>query len=151
DQTLAAGQTVMVRSECLGDLGVKETGGFKSLFDMGLTGTHDFPWTSGKLFHPDLPFLEALDIDLVDAVSVQEISTDATRITYYKEVLGAQIESMEGAALHYVGLMEKKAFFQLRAISNQAGERNKQKWWMQDAITGLNNTLQQLLFKLHNQ
>ncbi len=151
DRSLINGQTVLVRSECLGDLGVIAKEGFQSLSDMGLTGADDFPWNRGKLWHPNHSSLNELNIAWVDAVSVQEITTDATRITYYREVLGAQIESMEGAALHYVGIMEKKPFFQLRAISNDAGERNKKKWRMKEAIAGLNETLQQLLIKLNSK
>ena len=55
---------------------------------------------------------------------------------------------MEGAALHYVGLMEKIPFIQLRAVSNYTGERNKKKWKMKEAIVNLNNELIRLLNKL---
>ncbi|HNJ95959.1 MAG TPA: futalosine hydrolase, partial [Ferruginibacter sp.] len=55
------------------------------------------------------------------------------------------IESMEGAALHYVCLQEKVPFIQLRAISNYVGERDKSKWKMQEAITNLHNELLKLL------
>jgi len=50
-------------------------------------------------------------------------------------------ESMEGAALHYVCLMENVPFVQIRGISNYIGERNKQKWDMMNSIVNLNETL----------
>ena len=52
---------------------------------------------------------------------------------------------MEGAALHYVCLMEKIPFIQLRSISNYIGERNKKKWNMQESINNLNEHLIRLI------
>ena len=48
---------------------------------------------------------------------------------------------MEGAALHYVCLMEKIPFLQIRSISNYVGERNKRNWNMKEAIANLNKKL----------
>ena len=53
----------------------------------------------------------------------------------------AVIESMEGAALHYVALMERVPFLQIRAVSNYAGERDKRKWNFGDSIGNLNREL----------
>ncbi len=44
------------------------------------------------------------------------------------EKFGAEVESMEGAAFHYVCLQQKINFLQLRSISNRVGERDKSKW-----------------------
>ena len=62
-------------------------------------------------------------------------------IKFYREVFDPVTESMEGAALHYVCLMEKVPFVQIRSISNYIGERNKQKWDMMNSIVNLNETL----------
>jgi len=51
------------------------------------------------------------------------------------------IESMEGAAFHYVCLQEAVPFLQLRAVSNMIGERDKTKWLMKEAIDNLNKEL----------
>ena len=61
------------------------------------------------------------------------------------EKFGADIESMEGAAFHYVCLQEKIKFLQLRSISNIAGERDKTKWTMKEAIVNLNIELKKLV------
>ena len=58
-------------------------------------------------------------------------------------------ESMEGAALHYVCLMENIPFVQIRSISNYIGERNKKKWNMMDSINNLNIELIKLLKMLN--
>jgi futalosine hydrolase len=55
---------------------------------------------------------------------------------------------MEGAAFHYVCLLEKIPFLQLRSISNLIGERDKTKWKMEKAIQNLNENLISLLNKL---
>jgi futalosine hydrolase len=62
-------------------------------------------------------------------------------IKFYKQKFHPVTESMEGAALHYVCLMENIPFIQLRSISNYIGERNKKKWDMKDSIVNLNETL----------
>jgi futalosine hydrolase len=62
--------------------------------------------------------------------------------------LGADIESMEGAALHYVALLENIPFLQIRSLSNFAGERDKSKWEMNKAISCLNLELQRIILKL---
>lgn len=59
------------------------------------------------------------------------------------------IESMEGAALHYVCLMEKIPFLQIRSISNHIGERDKRKWNMKEAILRLNQEIIRLTENLN--
>ena len=147
DETGCLGSVVAVRNETPGDLGVEQQGTFHSLFDLHL-GTKDaFPWKDGKLCN-ETRLLHETGLPVVDAVSVNEISTDKDRIAYYRSALKAQVESMEGAALHFIGLMEKIPFLQFRSLSNFAGERDKTKWLMKEAIVNLNTELQKTLHKL---
>ena len=141
------GSVVAVRSECIGDLGVNEQGTFKTLFDLQLLGTNTPPWQNGRLVNEG-SYLSTLSLPVVDSVSVNEISTGEETIRYYREQLQVQVESMEGAALHYVALLEKIPFLQLRSISNFIGERDKTKWKMKEAIANLNRELLQHLTKL---
>ena len=62
-------------------------------------------------------------------------------IQFYRDTFDPVTESMEGAALHYVCLMENIPFLQIRSISNYIGERNKKKWDMNQSIYDLNNAL----------
>lgn len=142
----ALGIVVAVKSEAVGDLGVKEETGFKSLFDLKLAGDNLYPWKNGVLTN-ESEFIESSGLPIVKAVTVNEISTNVSIINYYRHQLNAEIESMEGAALHYVGLMEKIPFLQIRSLSNFIGERDKTKWQMEEAIASLNNKLQELLTK----
>ncbi len=145
---LPLSKTVVVKQDSIGDLGVFENKQFKNIFELGLIEKNNSPWQNEKLLNTNTDLLKITGLQIVDSVSIQEITTDRNRIDYYKNTLGAEIETMEGAALHYIGLMEIIPFLQLRTISNYAGERNKTKWKLQESIEQLNVELQQLLIKL---
>lgn len=149
DEGLVLGNVVVVASETIGDLGVAESGSFTSLFGLKLNDKNSFPWTDGKLCNSN-EIVQQLNLPVVDSVSVNEISTNARRIEYYRNNLGAAIESMEGAALHYVSLRENIPFLQIRSLSNFVGERDKSKWKMKEAIASLNHELQMVISKLMN-
>lgn len=140
------GSIVAVKNETVGDLGVAEQNGFQSLFDLKLLSPNLTPWTDGVLRNED-HHITSLGLPIVDGVTVNEISTKEETIRYYHENLGAQVETMEGAALHYVGLVEKIPFLQIRSLSNYIGERDKTRWEIKKAIANLNRELQHLLTK----
>lgn len=142
--SLVPGTVVTVRDEIVADLGVMEDGSFHNLFDLGLAEADAYPFRKGKLVNSNR-LITQLSYPVVRAITVNEITTDPSRTGYYRKQLKATIESMEGAALHYIGLMEKIPFLQLRAISNYIGERDKSKWKMQQAIRKLNKALIELL------
>ena len=137
-------EVVVVQTETIGDLGVKESAGFQSLFDLKLLSTDLFPWKNARLKN-DNETLNNLNLRVVVGVSVNEISTHPETVSYYQNSLGAEVETMEGAALHYVGLMEKILFLQVRSLSNFVGERDKTKWEIKKSIATLNRELQNLL------
>jgi futalosine hydrolase len=138
------GDVVIVKSETIGDLGVQERSGFRSLFDLNLLSADLAPWKDGRLVNED-PLLGTIKLPKVNGVTVNEISTNEQTIRFYRDQLLAQIETMEGAALHYVALMERLPFVQIRSLSNYIGERDKTKWEMKKAIANLNRELQHLL------
>lgn len=140
------GEVVVIKNETIGDLGVQENDGFRSLFDLKLLSADLSPWQDGQLKNEN-KIVDTIGLRTVDGVTVNEISTNQHIIAYYREKLRAQVESMEGAALHYVGLMEKIPFLQIRSLSNFIGERDKTKWEIKKAIHNLNRELQNLLAK----
>jgi len=142
--TMPLAEVVVVRNETIGDLGVNESAGFQSLFDLKLLSANLTPWKDGRLTN-EYELLDKLNLKVVDGITVNEISTNAQTIAYYQNQLKAEIETMEGAALHYVGLMEKIPFLQVRSLSNFIGERDKSKWEMKKSISHLNKELQNLL------
>jgi futalosine hydrolase len=147
NEGLALGEVVVVRSEAIGDEGVRERGQFLSLFQMNLALMQEFPWENSRLVNRWLEEGLGAGLRTVNGVSVNEVSTYGDQIVYYRKQLGADIETMEGAALHYTALMEGVPFIQLRAISNYIGERDKSLWKMAEAVDRLNEELQKLLTK----
>lgn len=141
---MGLGDVVAIRQETVGDLGVEESGGFRPVFALNLPGVNSWPWQDGWLRN-DSPQLQTAGVPVVDAVTVNEITTAKQRIRHYRDTLGVAVESMEGAALHFVALQEKIPFLQLRSLSNFIGERDKDKWRLKDSIFNLNRELQRLL------
>lgn len=146
DTNLKLGSVVIIESETIGDLGVMEQGSFRSLFDMKFLQENDAPWTNATLLNAT-GILDELIFPRVKGVSINEITTLPSRIEHYKDTLGASVESMEGAALHYVGLMENIPFLQVRSLSNFVGERDKSKWHIKEAIENLNKELIPIISK----
>jgi len=148
DTDLPLGTTAAVLRETVGDLGVLQNATFTSAFDLGLMRPNEHPWHDGKLVNGHDDLLKQTGLPLVDSVTVNEISTAEDRISYYKHGLESGIASMEGAALHYVVLMESIPFLQIRSFSNYVSERDKSKWVLDSAIEILNLELQRQLIKL---
>ncbi len=148
---LKLAQAVVVGSETIGDSGVFENSFFKSLFDLGLANKQAMPFQNSQLINKNEELLKLLPLHQVTAVSVNEITTNTDRIEYYKNNLSAAIETLEGAAFHYVCLAETVPFLQLRTVSNTVGERDKKRWMLTESISELNNQLQQLIDKLIQQ
>jgi futalosine hydrolase len=95
--------------------------------------------------NPGKDLLKRTGLKLVKGISVNQVTVAPAAINRYKAQFGPVTESMEGAALHYVCLMENIPFLQIRGISNYIGERDKKKWKMDMAITNLNRELIRLL------
>ena len=146
-ETLPIGTVVCVRDEFFGDVGVEQNGEFHDLFDLNFIRENDFPYTGKALTNP-LAESFRHGCSLAAGVTINEVTTNAKRINELKSKFNADVESMEGAALHYVCLQQKIPFLQLRAISNYVGERNKDKWNIPLAIERLNEKLQDLIIHL---
>lgn len=142
------GKAFAVRTEKVGDLGVAEEGSFSSIFKMGLTNPEAKPFASGGLTNPHVQLLELTGLEIIDAVSVNEITTSNSRIEYYQNVLGASLESMEGAACHQVCLELSIPFVQIRGVSNMVGVRDKSQWQIPLAIESAANAVKNLISKI---
>jgi futalosine hydrolase len=150
NEQLPLTKIVIIENEHIGDLGVEENASFKTLFDLKLLDQNSLPWKNGKLSNT-VESLKSTGLTIVDGVTVNEISTNKDRIGYYKDQLNASVESMEGAALHYIALQEKIPFLQMRSLSNFVGERDKSKWVMDVAVANLNIELIRILTKFLNR
>ena len=138
---LEPGTVVMVNDETIGDCGVTEQGVFQDVFDLQLADGSAFPYVGKKLFNPNCSNWIKYGFRFVSGVTVNKISTDPEIIHQLKLQYSADIETMEGAALHYVCLRQKIPFMQIRSISNYVGERNKEHWKLGSSIDALNDIL----------
>jgi futalosine hydrolase len=84
-------------------------------------------------------------IQAVKGITVQTVHGEEQSILKLKRLNPeAQIESMEGAAVFYVGLHEQIPVIQLRSISNPVEPRNREGWDIEGSIAVLNDFLIQL-------
>ncbi len=134
------GETVIAFQDTFGDMGAEEKENLSTIFDMGLANKDEFPYKNGWLVNPN-DYLQQSSLKKAIAVTVNKVTDNPLQTKQLLLKFNAEIESMEGAALHYVCLQEKIAFMQLRGISNYVGERNKLKWKMKESIISLNKEL----------
>jgi len=151
DPKLKLGKVICVEEETLGDMGVEENGTWKDIFDLSLEQKNGAPFKKGKLPNPYLKKYNVLGLPAVDAITVNEISTNKDRIQQVIKRYKPTIESMEGAALHYVCREMEIPFMQIRSISNFIGDRNKNNWKIKEAIITLNKTILKYVDKLNKK
>ena len=149
DASVALGKVVVINEEALADMGVEEDGKWKDIFDLKLEKSSYHPFERRKLPNPWLSKFNLLKLPEVNAITINEISTNKERIQQLVKKYDPVIESMEGAALHYVCRESNIPFMQIRAISNYIGERNKANWKMKEAIENLNEVLLKYVDKLY--
>jgi futalosine hydrolase len=142
------GKVYAIRSEKMADLGLMEKTGFTSIFDMGLDQPDHFPFREGKLINPYQHLLNWTRLPILDGVTVNEMKS--ADFYGFQRNPSPVVESMEGAALHYVCLMEKIPFLQIRAVSNVTGDRDKSRWKLKEARENLHESLVLLFQKLEN-
>ncbi|MBM3413462.1 MAG: futalosine hydrolase [Bacteroidetes bacterium] len=147
DKKLKLGQVFVIQKEAVADQSVVELKKLKTLFDLNLVPANQPPSQKGWLVNPH-SIVKKLRLPKVTGISVNEITTQPQKVRFYKKQFNPIIESMEGAALHYIALQEKIPFLQLRSSSNYIAERNKKNWNMPAAIASLNQSLLTLLQEL---
>ena len=150
NQEFRPGSVVIVKEEIFGDLGAEENREFKDLFDLGLVEENGFPFRTRMLRNDFVERFSNPGLQAVRGISINEITTRTERIQLLREKFSPDIESMEGAALHYVCLQEEIDFLQIRAISNNVGERNKEKWNIPLAVKNLTAQVASIVKYLDN-
>lgn len=142
------GSVVVVYEELMGDMGAEENNEFKDVFDLGLMSDNDLPFNQKILKNSYIEGLTKYGIPSVRSIGINEITTKRERIELLRKKFNPDIESMEGAAFHYVCIQEEIPFLQIRAISNFVGERDKANWNLKEAIRNLNNKLIEIVSSL---
>ena len=136
---------VFVREEIFADLGAIDQDGFTDIFDLGLADSNEQPFTNRWLVNEQTEQWKKFGLPFVKGATINCISSTPRQVDRIRAKYDPAIESMEGAALHYTCLMENIPFIQLRAVSNFVGERNKENWKMQEAVTVLNEKLKRMI------
>ena len=147
NRNILLGQTVFVKQDCFADLGIEEKEMYTPIFETGLVDKNEFPYSNGWLVNTSA-YLQTTGLSLAKAITVNKISDSALQNQQFIKQFNPEIETMEGAALHYVCLQENIPFIQLRTVSNFVGDRDKTKWKMKEAIENLNSELTTLINRL---
>lgn len=143
----APGETTIVKSDSFADLGIHERDELFTLFDKGFAEPDASPYTNGLLVNDT-----AIDFGLpqVNAITINTVTDKFSQTELYIKKYDPDVESMEGAAFHYVCISEGIPFLQLRSISNFVGERVKTNWKMKESIQSLNENLKRITEQLQN-
>lgn len=131
--SMAESEAYLVRRDRFADIGVQESGGFRSLFDLSLASADERPFSEGWICNPDVDQLPER-FPRADALTLNRLSDD---IAYHQSLgssFGALLETMEGAAFHLVCRQLHLPFLQVRGVSNVAGDRDKSRWNMDGAL-----------------
>ena len=140
---LKFGTAVVVQKDRFADLGIWQNQKVISVYDLGLSDPNEFPFQEGWLINNQSDKI-AVNSIFANALTVNLLTDDDVYIKAMKMKFNADIESMEGAALHFICLQEKIPFLQIRGISNKVGERDKSKWNVKDAIYASNQLLSEI-------
>ncbi len=125
------GSSAIIEKEYFGDLGFETIFGFQTLFQYEILDADVFPFKGGALYRKPLEnrFEEFLNrYKKATGVTVQTVTGNPNRKEELCKQFNPHIESMEGAAVYYVCLLENIDCFELRTVSNEVGERNREKW-----------------------
>lgn len=148
---LPPGSAALIREELMIDLGAEENDQFLDVFDLSLLNPDTPPFVNKLLPNPGIQAWEGYPLPLARGATVNAIRSSAAHTAVIRKKYDPETESMEGAAFHYVCLMENIPFIQLRAISNYVGERNKKNWKLREAVDRLDKELAEIIQKLIRQ
>ena len=140
-RALALLEVCVVSHEGLADEGVEAPEGFRDLATMGLGEVG--PWLADGDRSDRL--VELLGCARVVGATVSTVSGVEPRSQAYAARTGAQVETMEGAALAAVCRRFGVPFAQLRVISNYTGDRSRSGWDLEAALAKLAEVMGRVL------
>ena len=137
---LNLGEVVTISKDCFAEMGVSEKNNFKSFYEIGLIDGNVAPYENGWLNNQS-SFEKHFKLKTAVGITVNGLTDSKKIIKLFKNKFVAEVETMEGASLHYTCLILNQPFIQIRSISNFVGERNKEKWEIKIALKNLNKEL----------
>ncbi|MFN0082056.1 MAG: futalosine hydrolase [Ferruginibacter sp.] len=143
--SFAPGETFLVKKDVFADLGIYERDCFFTLIEKGFVQENELPYKNGWLNNE---IEERFSLTTANAITVNTVTDKFEHTEIFIKKFKPDIESMEGAAFHYVCINEGVKFLQLRSISNFVGERIKSNWKMKESILDLNLHLSRIVRQL---
>jgi futalosine hydrolase len=145
DRNLKIGEVVKIETDCFADFGAEDHDNYLDIFELGLIKPDEKPFIGGRLGTIESALTTITEIKKVNALTVNTVSGNAKSIERINTKYNCAIESMEGAAFHFVCLREEIPFMQIRVVSNYVEPRNKNSWNIPLAIANLNDFLRKYL------
>jgi futalosine hydrolase len=146
DASLAAPDVVHVTSDRIAELGAEDGDDFLTIHQLQLLGENEFPFDGGMLVNTNPPPLPPLaTLRSVTGITVNTVHGNERSIAAVRDRYDPDVESMEGAAFMYAGLIAGVPFAQVRAVSNAVVRRNRGSWQIDEAIRALGEQAVKLL------
>ena len=125
------GDLIAISKDAFGDIGALENNSFKTVTDMGLSKQDNW------IVNTNIETLNSKKLPVGTAVTCNTITDNNHIISPLRNYWNADIESMEGAAVHYVCNAYNMPFLQIRALTNIIGDRNKNNWKIKTATENI--------------
>jgi len=139
-KSLKIGQVLNVVTEQFSDIGVEDSNNFLTVFEAGLIDYNKNPFVNGVLVN-NFKHSQLIELEKTDAITVNIVHGNDENISKVKQKFNPDIETMEGAAVFFVCLLEKLPFIEIRSVSNYVEQRNKDNWNIPLAVDNLNKVL----------
>ena len=140
------GETFFIKSDVFADIGIYENERFFTLFDKNFADPNAIPYHNGRL---ENSLENIFNVPTANSITVNTVTDNFSQTTMFTKKYDPDVESMEGAAFHYVCIQENIPFLQLRSVSNFVGERVKTNWKMKESIESLNKSLIKIVEQLN--
>lgn len=143
---IKTGDVVISVSDCFADSGIEDGEKFLTLFEAGLAGKDDLPFSAGMIFcdnHYSEKFLKI--IRPVRAITVNMATGSEISKERLIKKFNPDIETMEGATFFYICKRENLPFLAIRAISNKVELRDRNNWDIPLALKNLSEKLKEII------
>jgi len=138
-------QTFFIKTDVFADLGIYEMDRFFTLFEKSFADPNTVPYKNGWL---ENSIKNTFNVSTANSITVNTVTDNFLQTTMFTKKYDPDLESMEGAAFHYVCIQENVPFLQLRSVSNFVGERVKTNWKIKESIQNLNHHLSRIVLEL---
>lgn len=148
NREISKGELAFVSTELFADMGAEDHYNFRDIFELNLGDPERFPFKNRELVCPPAAFHGSINLKRLKGLTVNCVAGTSFTAQQRQKKYACDLESMEGAAFHYVCLNEGIPFAQVRSVSNYVEARDKSQWKIREAIRTLNHWLIDFLEKL---